>query len=112
MARILPRGRFDALIERRGGGAYWSFVKRDNSYDKEPDLELQQGMFMSGFYGGNEGRLLDLGEMPLEDVEADPARAPRVLDEQGRRVWAHFFKARGKPERASSFLDRVPGTEA
>jgi hypothetical protein len=112
LARILPRGRFDKLTNQRGGGAYWSFATRDNSYDKEPDLELQLGMFSSGFYGNNDGRFLDLGDASLDDIEAAPDRPPRVLGDAEREAWPLLFQERPSGVSAGSFAASLRGTEA
>jgi len=87
VARILPRGAYEHAIEKRGGGAYYSFATRDNSYDEEPDLELQQGMYGSSFYGGTWGHVLDLGAITLESVPESPAALPPALTEEQRPVW-------------------------
>src|SRR5262245_44832920 len=76
IGRILPRGKFEDLLEVRGGGAYWSFATKSNSYDKSPDLELQSGNFSSGFYGSATGFLVDLGVLPLDRVPDRPEVLP------------------------------------
>ncbi|MHC4163700.1 MAG: hypothetical protein ACYSUM_16355 [Planctomycetota bacterium] len=53
--RILNRGRFQGRTLVRGGGAYFSFTTHSNDYNREPDLELQQWRFTSGFAGGDYG---------------------------------------------------------
>lgn len=87
VARILPRGAYEQAIEKRGGGAYYSFATRDNSYDEEPDLELQQGNYSSSFYGGTWGCVLDLGAIALESVPESPAALPTALTEEQRPAW-------------------------
>lgn len=109
LARILTRGRFDTLVEPRGGGAYWSFVTRSNSYNEEPDLELQAGWFSSGFSGGNDGRLLDLGDVALEDVRGEARSAPPGLGEVEAGRWHLLFTERPAGTRPSPFLADLPG---
>lgn len=92
LARILPRGKYDLIVEPRGGGAYWSFKTGSNSYDAEPDLELQNGEYHTSFYGGTTGFLMDLGDHPIDDVDADPDRPPAGLDETGLARWAWLWK--------------------
>lgn len=53
----------------RGGGAYYSFVTRSHSYDRTPQIELQQGDLKTGFAGANYGFLKDLGKMDLTAVD-------------------------------------------
>jgi hypothetical protein len=107
-ARILPRGRFDTLIDQRGGGAYYSFATRTNDYNQEPDLELQQGYLTSGFYGGADGRVLDLGTTAIEEVEADPERPPSTLDAKGIENWRRLWAERPKGASASDAVRTVP----
>ena len=65
LARILERGLYEGFVSPRCGGAYWSFTKRSNDYDHEPQLELQKGSFGSGFYGGTAGivRRMERGDI-------------------------------------------------
>jgi hypothetical protein len=95
LARILRRGAYEHVIEKRGGGAYWSFATRDNDYDRQPDLELQNGQFLSGFYGANWGHLLDLGDVPIEGVGDREGLVPGGLDEKGRAVWSLLWEDAG-----------------
>jgi hypothetical protein len=86
-ARILERGRYDRIVAARGGGAYFSFATRTNDYDKEPDLELQQGQYSTSFYGGTFGFLLDLGEYPLENIPTDVSAVPSGLTAEQEKAW-------------------------
>lgn len=77
--RLLQRGLFDGVTVERGGGCYFSFTTQSNDYDREPDLELQQDSFSSGFAGGDEGRVvevpgIELGSLTLAQVP------PALLD--------------------------------
>lgn len=99
LARILNRGAFEGVVSPRGGGAYWSFTKRSNSYDEWPQIELQQWSFMSGFYGSNFGSVVRLsGADSVESV--DLAKVPEdlklgvaELDESRRRARGERPKA-------------------
>ncbi len=97
MARILERGRFDDLVTPRGGGAYWSFTKRSNSYDKSPQIELQQGRFSSGFYGGTAGLVVRLGDGDLGAV--DPASVPAELTQSAADVLVSRRRTMTREER-------------
>lgn len=125
-ARILPRGKYVHVVDKREGGAYWSFVTRDNDYDREPDLELQQGKFSSGFSGNDDGWILDLGETDLEQVGASVQAAPPGLEDRQREQWAFLwsdsaflgaaspsaasiaYEALKKSARELGFVDGVP----
>jgi hypothetical protein len=98
-ARLLPRGKYEHVVEKRGGGAYYSFATRDNSYDKEPDLELQNGRYRSGFYGNNWGHVMDLGPITVESVPDGPSVLPPGLAEDLRAKWEFLWKDAGTNER-------------
>jgi len=83
--KLLPRGMFKDTsgsdegnpIGIRGGGAYYSFTTRLHSYNKIPQIELDQEFLQVGFYGANYGFMIDLDETPLKQVslDLDPAKA-------------------------------------
>lgn len=70
IARILNRGQ-SGLVSLPGGGAYFSFTSRSNSYDEGPDIELQRWAFGSGFAGGNVGLVVRLDQRSVDDVTLD-----------------------------------------
>lgn len=72
--KILPRGMFEYEkneLSVRGGGAYYSFVKRSHSYNDIPQIELQKNNLLVGFYGANFGFITDLGETPLSEISRE-----------------------------------------
>jgi RNA polymerase sigma factor (sigma-70 family) len=85
LARIAERGRFKSILDLDGAGAYWSFTMRSNDYQKEAQIELQQGQFSSGFAGRDRGFVLRLAKVPLDAISdkgpipgVDPAVQKRV----------------------------------
>lgn len=71
--KLLPRGMFDYEqneLSLRGGGAYYSFTKKSHSYNEIPQIELQQNKLMVGFAGYDYGMIVNLGEIPLSEVDA------------------------------------------
>ena len=109
VARILPRGRFEAIVEPRGGGAYWSFKTGSNNYNEEPDLELQQGYYSTGFYGSAHGYLMSLGGIEVEDVPDSARDTPLGLEGQALEQWAWMWKqTEAKSERRPD-RRRIPG---
>ena len=76
LIRLLPREKFDTAvytdekktITMRGGGAYYSFVRKTHEYGQGSDISLERDHLKSGFVGGNFGILTLLGEVPLESV--------------------------------------------
>jgi len=111
VARILLRGKYDHSIEKRGGGAYWSFATRDHDYNKEPDLEFQQESFHSGFYGSSEGFFLDLGDVPIEEVPEDAAQFPAGLSTEQQAQWTLLWSDTpiGPVDRWREFQDTAHG---
>lgn len=94
-ARILARGRWDPLVAERGGGAYWSFLARSNSYDEAPELGLEQDRFHSGFAGNQEGLLLDLGAVSFEELPAlVRGTPPAALGAREREAWDFLWTVR------------------
>lgn len=92
LARILTRGLGEGLVTPRGGGAYWSFTKRSNDYDKSPQIELQQGKFSTGFYGGTDGTVVALVGRDLTNLQesAVPERLRTPAAEM--RAQGHRFE--------------------
>ncbi|PYS98882.1 MAG: hypothetical protein DMF65_09820 [Acidobacteria bacterium] len=92
LTRLLPREKWDGKLSTRGGGAYYSFARLTHEYGYGSDIELQQGQFSVGFAGADFGFLVNLGDMPLENVSLD-TEAVRPLagsltdaSEKGARV--------------------------
>lgn len=87
IARILERTAFgdsDAnVIGIRGGGAYFSFTRDSHSYNREPQLQLQQGAFSSGFAGNDVGLVVDFGSVSLDELALGRAR----LDAASLDAW-------------------------
>ena len=94
-ARILHRWKWGPLITLREAGGYFSFLTGSNSYDDQPDLSFEQGRFSSGFAGGDEGWLLDLGDIPFAELGGVLAGSmPKTLGERGREAWDFFGRVR------------------
>lgn len=55
----------------RGGGAYYSFTRRNHEYGNSSHLSLEGGRFLVGFAGANYGFLINLGDIPLDSVALD-----------------------------------------
>src|SRR5215475_416442 len=62
--RLLPRETYDGNAKRalaiRGGGAYYSFVRKTHEYGYGSDIELQREHLSVGFAGADYGLLLNL----------------------------------------------------
>lgn len=73
LCRILERtvhGRSD-FPDLRGGGCYWSFSAKSNSYDKTPQIELQQWKFSTGFAGANSGAVTTISAESIKEAGID-----------------------------------------
>jgi|GEM_PF-5210764 len=105
--KLLPRDMFKDTsgsdegnpIGIRGGGAYYSFTTGLHSYDKIPQIELDQDSLGVGFYGANYGFMIDLNEAPLKEVslDLDPAKAlvgyiPPTLESEIREEARKSYK--------------------
>ncbi len=73
-ARLYQRGRYK-FPTKRGGLAHYSFVTRDNDYNRQPMVTLEKGRLSSGFYGGSRGVVVDLGDVELESLSRDDLAA-------------------------------------
>ena len=71
LARLLPREKYREKLNVREGGAYYSFTKLSNSYDRDPQIGLEQETLSTGFSGADFGFLASLGDIPLETVGLD-----------------------------------------
>jgi hypothetical protein len=92
LARILHRGRFPILGEPREGGAYYSFATKSNSYNDEPDLGLEMGNYKSGFYGGTEGFVWDIGAADLTAIDPTFVTMPSTIQSADRKKWEFFVR--------------------
>ena len=84
--RLLPREKFDDVeykdndamykgikktIQMRGGGSYYSFVRKTQVYGYGSDLSLERDHFKVGFAGADYGMLTDIGNVEIENVAPD-----------------------------------------
>ena len=104
IARLMPREKYRDKLTIREGGAYYSFTRQSNSYDRDPQIGLDQGSLNTGFAGADFGFLTSLGDAPLEDVGlasqavaylaefVAPAPEPSAREQQ-RRTGAGFIDA-------------------
>lgn len=90
--RLLPRETYDRkLMTMNGGGAYYSFTRSTHEYGYGSDISLESGMFSVGFAGADYGMLLNLGDVPLDQVfehratQALLAYTPPVKETEVRR---------------------------
>lgn len=83
-----PPGR---AILQRGGGAYYSFATRSHSYNSQPDIELQNGSFSSGFYGLSFGTVYRLGPVDLAGIDPDGVVLPVGITKQAEMAWSKLW---------------------
>lgn len=104
LARLLPREKYREKLTLREGGAYYSFTRLSNSYDRDPQISLERDTLRTGFAGADFGFLASLGDIPIETVGLDhkgvqyPATyvAPSIeaeAREQYRRAGGGFTEA-------------------
>jgi len=104
LIRLLPREVYDSQtyktpvqIEIRGGGAYFSFFHRAHEYGYGSDLELDHNNFTVGFAGADYGMIVDLGDIPIDEIyETDPRflfmseYEPRTIEPEARAEFRRF----------------------
>jgi hypothetical protein len=79
LIRLLPRDVYDSEVYKknnksltmRGTGAYYSFARLTHEYGYGSDLELAQGHFIVGFAGFDHGMLVNVGDLPLEQISLE-----------------------------------------
>jgi hypothetical protein len=71
VVRLMPREKYDHKLVVRGGGAYYSFVKRTHEYGYGSDISLEQAMLQVGFAGADFGFLTMLGDVPIDGVTTE-----------------------------------------
>jgi hypothetical protein len=94
--KLLPRGMFGENqneLKLRGGGAFYSFVKKSYSYNEIPQIKLEQDMLSVGFYGANYGLIADLGETPLGAVSRESRETGFLISYQPVK-----YKSASEPE--------------
>lgn len=90
LIRLLPRDIFDSeaykknkrTITIRGGGAYYSFVKKTHEYGYGSDIELDHDNLLVGFAGYDYGMILKLNDVPLKDLTAQHVEAATLINYQ------------------------------
>jgi len=80
ICRLMPREDFDGKLLVRGGGAYYSFTRKSNSYDSYPQIGLEHNEFLTSFAGADYGYITDLGDVQIEALTAE---YPAVRDLTG-----------------------------
>jgi hypothetical protein len=82
--RLLPRETYDFNSKRalavRGGGAFYSFALSTHEYGQGSDVMLEQGDLSGGFAGADYGMLLNLGDVPLDEVNAEHVAVRALLE--------------------------------
>src|SRR5579871_710700 len=79
----------------RGGGTYYSFLRRTHEYGYGSDIELQHGSLKVGFAGWDFGYFLDLGSRPIRPVIDTATEQPPSWLESGRKdAWSFLWTYR------------------
>jgi len=111
LARLLPREEYRKKLSVREGGAYYSFTKLSNSYDRDPQIALEKEYLSTGFAGANFGFLASLGDTALESVSIEhpvvqylaalvtPSTEPEAREQQRRSSTGIMIGAYGYKNR-------------
>ena len=115
--RLLPREIYDGTAKRalaiRGGGAYYSFVRKTHEYGYGSDIELAQDYLSVGFAGADYGMLLNLGDVSIEEVANDHVATRALLDykppvREAEVRGEHYKLWKGIELSGFTFKSRVP----
>jgi hypothetical protein len=82
LIRLLPREVYDkdTTLTIRGGGSYYSFVTLTHAYGRGSDIALEQGFLSVGFAGADYGMLLNVGDVPLEEINIEHPKVKFLAD--------------------------------
>ena len=79
----------------RGGGSYYSFVRRTHDYGHGSDIEYSEGVLRNGFAGFDYGFFLSLGQhgaANLATLEREPP--PKWLSADRKAAWDYMWNYR------------------
>ena len=107
LIRLLPRETYDGKLKIRGGGAYYSFARRDHEYNYGSDIELSRSSLSVGFAGGDYGFFTMLGNMPIAQVGLDTPGVPYMASYQPGRMDYRIFH-RGVMDGDFQYIKHVP----
>jgi RNA polymerase sigma factor (sigma-70 family) len=112
---IEPRGRFDFESANpfglRGGGAFYSFVTRSHSYDRDPDIGLDAAGTLNANVMGS-GFIVSIGKLDLLQV---PGTASATIDTWSARVkdaWTVLWSESGVIEERATKSNLQPWARA
>lgn len=89
LVRLLPREKWINKLSTNGDGAFYSFVLLKHEYGQGSDIMLEGGQFQAGFAGADFAFLVNLGDMPLENI---------LPETEGVRTLAAFQPPSAEPE--------------
>jgi hypothetical protein len=115
LVRLLPREKWDDKLSVKGGGAYYSFERLTHEYGYGSDVQLEQNQFSVGFAGADFGFMLNLGDVPLENVSAETDavqfmasfKAPSV-EAEARASYRQFGGGDGHTAGQWTYRSRLP----
>lgn len=115
LVRLLPREKWDHKLSLRGGGAYYSFTRLTHEYGYGSDVSLEQDQFGVGFAGANFGFMVNLGDVPLEEVSAETeavqfmaAFKPPAPEREARASYRQFAYGQGHAAGPWTYKSRLP----
>ncbi len=81
LIRLLPREIYDPDVNKknksltvRGGGSFYSFARLTHEYGYGSDIHLASGLLSVGFAGADYGIMVNLGNIPLDQLNSEDAR--------------------------------------
>jgi hypothetical protein len=78
----------------RGGGSYYSFVRRTHDYGQGSDIEYSEGVLHNGFAGMDYGFFLSLGQRDADSLAAFQQSPPIWLSADRKGAWDYMWTYR------------------
>ncbi|HEX7315242.1 MAG TPA: hypothetical protein VF297_15045 [Pyrinomonadaceae bacterium] len=114
LIRLLPREKWGGKLSTNGGGAFYSFTRLTHEYGYGSDVMLEQGNLMVGFAGADFGFMIDLCDVPLEDVSEETEKVRLMASfktpaaEADARAAKRQFGSHEGPNSPWTYRSRLP----
>ena len=130
MIRLLPREKYDVVYNRatkalniNGGGAFYCFARSTHEYGQGSDIYLENGQLGAGGAGFDHGFMLNLGDVPLQQLTVEHQAVRALLEFQpalkeieirkeqtalhsGVEIGGYTFKSRWPAKASNTYLLR------
>lgn len=121
LVRLLPREIYDGDANKknktltvRGGGSFYSFARLTHEYGYGSEIHLSSGLLSVGFAGADYGMIVNLGNIPLDQLNPEDARVSFLAayeppqEEPKARAEARQSAGKGFTVGELEYRNRVP----